>query len=147
MCLAFSGNLATAANEIEKLGCMQLPLPIDRSTLMHHVTAWSHFSVFDWVDALLNGNAKHGLAMLNSLFQDEQEPSLLLWTVTKEMERLAQIEYLKAQGIKPAQMASQLKIWQSRMSIYDNCNQPPWSSQTSKYLVCFATGRSGQCRF
>lgn len=123
MCLAFSGNLATAYNEIKKLSCMQLPLPLDRQNLMQHVTSWSHFSAFDWIDALLLGDVKRGLTLLASLRQDEQEPNLLLWAATQEMERFAQIEQLAAQGLKPAQIGAQLKIWNSRMPVYDRAHQ------------------------
>ena len=83
---------------------MQLPSPVTRETLIQHMTSWSHFSAFDWIDALLEGNLQRALATLTSLQQDEQEPNLLLWALA-EMERFAQIEH-QAKGIKAAQIAT-----------------------------------------
>ncbi len=113
MCMAFEGNLSTALDEIKKLQLTCNSRCIDTEILKNHITAWRHFSVFHWIEALLNGEKKRALLILHTLYQDELEPQLLAWSIAKEMNLIAQFKQLKSQGQSIQQISQNLKIWQS----------------------------------
>ena len=71
----------------------------------------SRYSSFDWSDALLQGNWPQATKMLQFLLSSGEAPSLLLWTLSKEMRLLMQL-------YEQPQQALSLGIWKTKVGLY-----------------------------
>jgi DNA polymerase III subunit delta len=83
------GNLVAAAQAIEKIWLLQLEKPIDPSLLKAILVDESHFTIFDFVEALIAGHTSRTLRILAHLQKEGTEPSLILWAITRELRLLA----------------------------------------------------------
>jgi DNA polymerase-3 subunit delta len=106
------GNLFSAAQEIEKLFLLQSSL--NQTTVEHVLTDTAHFTVFELVDSALSGNAKRTLRILHHLAEEEIEPTLILWALTRELRTLAEmIERLK-KGESLSALFNHFRIFEKR---------------------------------
>lgn len=71
----------------------------------------SRYSSFDLSDALIAGNFSQSIKILQYLLESGEAPSLILWTVSKEMRLLMQL-------YEQPQNALQLGIWKNKVSNY-----------------------------
>lgn len=71
----------------------------------------SRYNSFDLSDAVLAGNFAQSVKILNYLIESGEAPSLILWTVSKEMRLLMQL-------YEQPQNALQLGIWKTKISNY-----------------------------
>lgn len=71
----------------------------------------SRYSSFDLSDALIAGNLSQSIKILDYLIEAGEAPSLILWTVSKEMRLLMQL-------YEQPQNALQLGIWKNKVANY-----------------------------
>ncbi|EPF70099.1 DNA polymerase III subunit delta [Acinetobacter rudis] len=71
----------------------------------------SRYSSFDLSDALIAGNFSQSIKILQYLLESGEAPSLILWTVSKEMRLLMQL-------FEQPQNALQLGIWKNKVGHY-----------------------------
>ncbi|MDQ8936400.1 DNA polymerase III subunit delta [Acinetobacter rudis] len=71
----------------------------------------SRYSSFDLSDALITGNFAQSIKILHYLLESGEAPSLILWTVSKEMRLLMQL-------FEQPQNALQLGIWKNKVPLY-----------------------------
>lgn len=71
----------------------------------------SRYNSFDLSDAFLAGDFAQSIKILNYLFESGEAPSLLLWTISKEMRLLMQL-------YEQPQNALQLGIWKTKIATY-----------------------------
>lgn len=71
----------------------------------------SRYSSFDLSDALIAGNLSQSIKILQYLIESGEAPSLILWTVSKEMRLLMQL-------YEQPQNALQLGIWKNKVANY-----------------------------
>lgn len=90
------GNLAAAAQVVEKLYLLKPLKSVDTDLLKTILTDESRFSVFDFTENLIAGNQTRALHILENLKQEGTEPILILWGIARELRLLADL----AQQIK-----------------------------------------------
>lgn len=73
------GNLAAAAQTLEKVYLLQPQGTIDAALIKSVLTDVSRFNVFDFVDHLIAGDATRSLQVLESLKVEGTEPVFVLW--------------------------------------------------------------------
>ncbi|HBN90356.1 MAG TPA: DNA polymerase III subunit delta, partial [Rheinheimera sp.] len=86
-----AGNLLAARQELEKLTLAGLPQPLDATVLAQFLADHSSFTVFQLVDAILQGQADEALHRLQRLCQQDTEPVIIAWQLQKEVLQLRQL--------------------------------------------------------
>ena len=111
------GNLLAAAQEVNLLALLATDNKItvelvDQSTADH-----ARFSVFSFVDACLAAKTKRLIRILQSLRQEQSEPILILWSLTKETRALCQLASIQEQGGNPQSQFQRCGVWGQRTSL------------------------------
>ena len=108
------GNLLAAAQELEKLRLLKPSAPIDAETIDTMITDHARFDIFQLVDNALLGNSARALRILQNLANEETEPTLVLWALTRELRTLAAIQKKIKQGTSMGGVFGQFRIWEKR---------------------------------
>lgn len=108
------GNLLAAAAEIEKLCLLQPEGILDANALEDLIANHAHFDIFNLVDSVLAGNGKRSLHILQNLFAEDTEPTLINWALTRELNTMAEIGRQVQQGNPLSSLFSQFRIWEKR---------------------------------
>lgn len=108
------GNLFAAAQEIEKLALLQPNGIVDEDILEKQVMNHARFDIFNLVDSFLLGNSKRSLLILNNLFDEDTEPTLIMWAITRELRSMAELLKQVKQGAALSSLFSQFRIWEKR---------------------------------
>ncbi|OGT40156.1 MAG: DNA polymerase III subunit delta [Gammaproteobacteria bacterium RIFCSPHIGHO2_12_FULL_38_14] len=82
------GNIAAAAGAIEKLLLLEQKT-IDETCMQAVLTDENRYTVFDLVDAMLDLNPSRMLQILRVLNDNHTEPSIILWSIARELRLLA----------------------------------------------------------
>jgi DNA polymerase-3 subunit delta len=111
------GNLLALVQSLEKLALLypdgQLTIIRVEESLSRH----NHFSVFHWIDALLDGKANRCQRILRQLKAEGIEPVILLRSVQKELRLLMELQSQKAhQDIYS--LMNQYRIWKNKRPFY-----------------------------
>lgn len=85
------GNLVAATQMLEKIYLLKPDPVITVETLEPMVADQSRFTVFDLMEVVLNGQSEKALHVLHTLREDDIEPVLVLWAITRELRELAGI--------------------------------------------------------
>lgn len=92
------GNLLAAFQEIQKLGLLYPPGRIAPEDVRRAVLDVARYDVFDLRDAMLAGNAKRALTILQGLRGEGAGLPLVLWAVGDEIRLMARLAGLQADG-------------------------------------------------
>ena len=117
MCHAYEGNLLAASQEIEKLVLLNPPQPITVAYLQETITHQTHFTSFQFIDALLEGKINRALRILATLQAEGCEAGLLSWALYRELELLTQLSLAMSNQQALAEHFARLRIWQSRQAL------------------------------
>ncbi len=109
------GNLLAAAQEVDKLAMRVGSGAVTRADVEQCLADNSRFTIYQWVDAALSGNAAGARRMLTSLRADGTEPILLLWALARELRSLAPLAAKRARGQNEAAVLA--SVWQSRRAL------------------------------
>jgi len=82
------GNLLAAHQELEKLRLLVPAGRIDAATVMAAVLPSARYDVFTLGEAVVGGDANAALRILAGLRAEGVEPTLVLWSVTRELRNL-----------------------------------------------------------
>ncbi len=110
------GNLLAAAQEIEKLCLLQPEGKLDEHALEDIIANHAHFDIFNLVDSTLSGNGERSLHILQNLFAEDTETTLILWALTRELNTMASINQQVKQGVALSSLFGQFRIWDKRQS-------------------------------
>ena len=113
-----AGNLLAARQELEKLALSALPQPLDGAALSSFLSDHSSFSVFQLVDAILQGQLDAALHRLQRLCQQDTEPVIIAWQLQKEVLQLRQLRQAEQNGQPLSELYKQLAIWPKRQPLY-----------------------------
>lgn len=106
---AVEGNLAAAAQELEKLSLLELAT-IDQATLESLVVDQGCFTAFDLVDQALAGNGPQVLRILRYLQLEGAEPLMILGAFTFELRTLAKLAKELNKGVPLTTAFGQYRI-------------------------------------
>ena len=106
------GNLLATQQAIEKLELLYPNQEITRDIMSRILHDNARFTVFDLSNAILLGNAKRMTRILSHLRSEGVEPTLILWSLTREIRQLIPLFDQKERGTPINQLLQ--KEWQSR---------------------------------
>lgn len=111
------GNLLAAAQEIDKLTLLLDPGPLHSDAVAHCVMDQSRYTVFELMDAAVQGNLSEALRMLHYLRSSGTEPTLILWALTKELRTLAAIHHQLSRGMSAGKAFRDQRVWDNRQPL------------------------------
>ncbi|WP_419420999.1 DNA polymerase III subunit delta [Legionella sp. D16C41] len=135
------GNLFACAQLLEKLELIHEPnQSLNLTDLKDHLHNQCNYSLFELADACLGGDAVKALQIIQHSYNNKVEATLILWLLAQEIRLLLQLNHLTLQKVPLQAAASQLKIWSSKINLYQsaakryNFNFLSQLLKTCKYL-------------
>ncbi|BBP01545.1 DNA polymerase III subunit delta [Sulfuriferula nivalis] len=113
------GNLLAAQQEINKLGLLFPPGRLDFASVRDAVLDVARYDVFKLADAMLNRDVARIIRMLEGLQQEGEAPTLILWTITRELRILTRLKQAQENGIQPARIMREVGVWESRQGLVE----------------------------
>ena len=113
------GNLLAAQQEISKLALLFPTGRLDFASVREAVLDVARYDVFKLADAMLNRDVARIIRMLEGLKQEGEAPTLVLWTLTRELRILARLKTAQANGIRPASIMREIGVWENRQSLVE----------------------------
>ncbi len=111
------GNLLAAAQEIEKMYLLYgFEQQKQQNTSNEFVSNNTRFDVFDLVESTLSGNKSRSLRILQSLAEEDTEPTLILWALTREFRTMADIMLQLNQGAQLSALFNKYNIFEKRQA-------------------------------
>ncbi|MGS0497254.1 DNA polymerase III subunit delta [Pseudoalteromonas mariniglutinosa] len=111
---ATEGNLLACFQELEKLSLLHGTAMIDQQQVLQGLLNQAKFDIFDLTDALLQGNSRQAIKVLNKLAGDNTEAVSILWAITKEANLLLTLQLGLQQGEPLASLFKQKAIWKNQ---------------------------------
>lgn len=112
------GNLLAAAQEIDKLLLLHGPGPVDIEAVRAAVVDSARYDPYKFVDAALAGDAARTARILEGLREEGVEPGLVLWALTQEVRKLANMAWEIRAGKARAQVLA--SVWEKRRATMGN---------------------------
>lgn len=114
------GNMLACAQAIEKIA---LTYPagthINAQHALEHLFNQCEHSLYELVEACLQGQADKAIQILRQAANDKTEAILVLWMLTQEARQLVQLSFLiNSKGMDFKTACGQLKIWPQRVPLY-----------------------------
>lgn len=101
------GNLLAAAQEIEKISLIYGGGNITPEQIIEVITDNSKFNIFNLIDTALAGNKSLVLHILDNLKAEDAEPTIILWSIARELRVLINMSL----GIEQ-------NIWDKRKALF-----------------------------
>jgi DNA polymerase-3 subunit delta len=108
------GNLLAAKQEIDKLVLLADDGRVDLATVRAAVGDGARYDVFQLADAALAGDSRRAVHVLQHLEQEAVAPTLVLWSLVREISAVAEVAAGIAGGGSPARAAAAAGVWRSR---------------------------------
>ena len=130
-------NLLACNQFLELLACMHdLDHTLTTQILMSYLRDQSEFSIYELGDACLSGETTHAIHICRQIRQVQGEPILLLWVLSQELRKIAQIHHLLA-SLSLQVACQQLKIWAQKILLYQKaCHRVSMSQAHSLLKLC-----------
>lgn len=112
------GNLLAAKQEIDKLALLAPQGRITADTVRDAVADGARFDVFELADAALNGDAAGAIRILDGLEREGTAATLVLWSLVREVNALADVVTRMDQGRSVDQALADAGVWRSRHEVY-----------------------------
>jgi DNA polymerase-3 subunit delta len=117
LCDQVEGNLLAAVQEVEKLKLLTTDAKITTKTVIDAVSNNARFNVFDMADNALKGDASASLRMLHGLRGEGSEPPMVLWSLTREIRTLYEVQVDCDKGQSPQQALNARRVWKNRIPV------------------------------
>ena len=116
----FEGNLLALEQELQKLSLLFGSKQISLNDAEQLVIKQAKFNPFQIIDALLQGNCKKCLNMLDQLQQEGIAAGQIIWVFHKEFNQLYLMLDKLAQGIQLNDIYKEYRIWDKRKPLYQH---------------------------
>lgn len=110
------GNMLAAEQEVEKLAILHEGQQLTTEMLKAALVDQSRFTIFQLLDLMLGGQTQQAIKTLYRLESEGLDANAILWHLTKEWERIANVYNLQQQGERIPW--PQLGIWGARQNLY-----------------------------
>ncbi len=111
------GNLLAARQEIEKLGLLTGGGAVDADAVAAAVSDSSRYDVFQLAEAVILGDLRRALRVLQGLRGEGLEPPVILWAIAREIRTIARGHAVVAQGRTFADAMASLRVWKNRRPV------------------------------
>lgn len=108
------GNLLAAVQEIEKLKLLVPDGEVDGKTMSNVVADSARYDVFTLVDKALAGDAQGASRTLRGLRDEGSEPTVILWSLSREIRTLLTAALAQAQGEHLDWALKNAGVWDKR---------------------------------
>jgi len=117
----FEGNLPALEQELQKLSLLFTPnQQIALSDAEHLVINQAKFNPFQIIDALLQGNCKKCITMLDKMQQEGTAAGQLVWVFHKEITQLYAMLTKLSDGNPLNDIYKEYRIWDKRKPLYQH---------------------------
>ena len=116
----FEGNLPALEQELQKLSLLFGTKLISLSEAEQIVIKQAKFNPFQIIDALLEGNCKKCLTMLDQLQQEGTAAGQVIWVFHKEFNQLYAMLDKLTQGCQLNDIYKEYRIWDKRKPLYQH---------------------------
>lgn len=117
LCQWHEGNLFALSQSLEKLTLLFPDGVLTLLRVQESLSRHNHFTVFHWIDALLEGKPKRACRILSQLEVEGVEAIILLRSLQKELMQLIKMKQMQQQT-SLQQVFDQFKIWQTKKPLY-----------------------------
>ena len=115
------GNMAACAQAIEKIALTNAAgSQINEQQVLEHLFNQCEHSLYELIEACLKGQADKAIQILRQAANNKTEATLVLWMLTQEARVLSQLGDLIEQKMDANAACKQLKLWPSRLSLYQS---------------------------
>ena len=111
------GNLLAADQEIQKLVMLLGEGRADEAAVLEAVASNTRFDVFGLTDAILSGDARRAMRVLDGLRTEGVEPALVSWAISRDLCLLARLKAAALAGEGEASSLSRHRVWQRRQPL------------------------------
>jgi len=111
------GNLLAADQELTKLALIVDDGRVHVDNVLAAVATSARYDVFRLSDAVLAGDLKRAMTVLDGLRTEGVAPPLVLWALAREISLLSQLKHAEAKGENLGSLMGKLRIWQSRQPL------------------------------
>jgi DNA polymerase-3 subunit delta len=111
------GNLLAAKQEVDKLVLLAEGGRVTVDTVRAAVADGARYDVFQLADAALAGESARAVRILQHLERDGTAPTLVLWSLAREIGVLADVSQRMAVGDPPGRAMGAAGVWRSRESL------------------------------
>jgi DNA polymerase-3 subunit delta len=111
------GNLLAVDQELVKLALMNPGGRYDERALAAAVGESARFDVFGLTDAMLAGDAKRAVRVLDGLRSEGVAPPLIAWALAREIGLLAAVRFAVDDGAEPANAMRSNGVWPRRQPL------------------------------
>ncbi|MFZ7276204.1 DNA polymerase III subunit delta [Avibacterium endocarditidis] len=126
LCYSYENNLLALKQTLQLLALLYPKEKITLSKVQNVVEQSSVFTVFQWIDALLEGKSQRARHILDGLRGEDIQPVILLRTLQRELITILTLTAPQQQinidsplsTAKLREQFDQLKIWQSRRPLF-----------------------------
>ena len=117
LCDRVEGNLLAASQEVEKLKLLVSDSQVTARAVLDSVSDNARYSVFELADKALQGDAAGSLHMLHGLRGEGTEPTVVLWSLTREIRTLHEVQLDCPHGQGVMQALNARRVWKNRISL------------------------------
>jgi len=114
----FEGNLNALSQELQKLSILFGQQSISQQDVESLLIKQAKFNPFQLIDAMLIGNIRKCIAMLDQLQQEGTAITQLLWFVHKEIKQLVFMQEKISKGESFNSLCKEYRIWDKRKPLY-----------------------------
>ena len=111
------GNLLAADQEVRKLVLLLGKGSADDAAVRDAVASNPRFDVFRLADALLAGQAKRALRILDGLRAEGAAPTLVLWAIGRDLGLLSKLKFASRNGAVAAPVLRRHGVWPRRQPL------------------------------
>ena len=129
------GNLIATAQAIEKIYLLKPENPIDITWIEKVINPDTQFTIFDFVDSILAKNLSRSAQILAALQADDVEPTLILWSITRELRLLHEMLIQHQQGMTLDVLLQKYRIFSHKQMIIKNCLKRFTLQNCEQYLL------------
>mgnify|MGYP001159963911 FL=1 len=115
------GNLLAANQEIEKLALQLEKGRITEEDIRRTIVDSSRFDVYKLLDAVLEGDSRRSLKILNGLKQEGIEVLVILWALARELRVLIKIAVGFESGENINSLMNKIGVWRNRQNLVRTC--------------------------
>lgn len=120
----FEGNLPALWQELQKLALLFAPnQQINLGDAEQLMINQAKFNAFQIADALLQGNAKKCITMLNAMQQEGLGSGQIIWVLHKEIRQLYDMLNKHHEGVPLTDIYKEYRIWDKRKPLYQQALQ------------------------
>lgn len=117
------GNLLAAQQEIRKLALLFPPGKLDFASVRDAVLDVARYDVFKLADALLTSDVPRLMRMFDGLRNEGEAPTLILWTLTRELRILTKLKTAQNDGMAAARLMREIGVWENRQPLVEKALQ------------------------